>query len=82
MRYSIYKLNLRRKLKVMRIDVKDGVANVYTPYNPDFVRKIKGIGGAKWNGSKKCWTIPEFAIEAAREIMCEVYGYSDITTKR
>lgn len=65
---------------MMKIDVKDGVASVYTPYNPDFVRKIKGIGGAKWNGSKKCWTIPDFAVEAAREIMCDVYGYSDITT--
>lgn len=63
---------------MIKIEVKDGVANVYTPYNPDFVKKIKGIGGAKWNGPQKCWTIPQTAIEAAREIMTNIYGYSDI----
>ncbi len=62
---------------MMKIEVKNGVANVYTPYNPDFVKKIKGIGGAKWNSSEKCWSIPETAVEAAREIMTDVYGYSD-----
>lgn len=30
----------------MEIKIIDGVACVYTPYNPDFVRKIKCIGGA------------------------------------
>ncbi len=62
----------------MKIKLKDGKANVYTPYNPDFVKKIKGIGNAKWNSSEKCWVVPETAIEAVREIMDEVYGYSDI----
>ena len=59
---------------MMKIEVMNGKANVYTPYNPDFVKKVKGIGGAKWNGSEKCWEIPETAIEAARAIMCEVFG--------
>lgn len=63
---------------MIKIEVKNGLANVYTPYNPDFVKKIKGIGGATWDCSKKCWTIPETAIRAAREIMTDVYGYSDI----
>lgn len=63
---------------MMKIEVKNGVANVYTPYNPDFVKKIKGIGGAKWNGSEKCWSIPETAVDVAREIMVDVYGYSDV----
>lgn len=63
---------------MMKIEVKNGVANVYTPYNPDFVKKIKGIGGAKWNGSEKCWAIPETAVKVAREIMDDVYGYSDV----
>lgn len=63
---------------MMKIEAKDGVANVYTPYNPDFVKKIKGIGGAKWNDSQKCWSIPETAVEAVREIMADIYGYSDV----
>ena len=59
--------------------IKNGMANVYTPYNPYFVNAIKGIGKATWNREKKCWVIPETAIDAAREIMINVYGYSDIT---
>ncbi len=63
---------------MMKIEVKNGIANVYTPYNPDFAKKIKGIGGAKWNGSEKYWSVPETSVEAVREIMNDVYGYSDI----
>lgn len=63
---------------MMKIEVKNGVANVYAPYNPDFVKKIKGIGGAKWNSSEKCWSIPGTAVEVVREIMTDVYGYSDV----
>lgn len=63
----------------MEIKIENGLAEIYTPYNPEFVKKIKGIGGAKWNGSKKCWTIPENAVDAAREIMQQVYGCSDIS---
>lgn len=62
----------------MEIKIIDGVACVYTPYNPDFVRKIKCIGGAWWNSDVRCWCIPETAIIAVRKIMSDVYGYSDI----
>lgn len=64
----------------MKIEFKDGIAKVYTPYNPDFVSKIKGVGGAKWNGTEKCWNIPAEAIEVARTIMTDVYGYNDEST--
>lgn len=62
----------------MKIEIKNGMANVYTPYNSDFVKAIKGIGGAKWNGDGKYWSVPESAVGAVREIMINVYGYSDI----
>ncbi|WP_333813829.1 hypothetical protein [Muricomes intestini] len=61
----------------LRITVENGKASVFTPYNSGFVSRIKGIGGAKWNPSNKCWTIPEDAIEVARGIMREVYGAAD-----
>ena len=63
---------------MIKIEVENGRANIYTPYNPGFVRKIKGVGGSKWNSSEKYWSIPEEMIEVAREIMVEVYGYSDV----
>lgn len=62
----------------MEIKIENGTANIFSPYNPDFVKKIKGIGGAKWSPSNKCWTVPESAVPAVREIMTEVYGHSDL----
>ena len=61
----------------MEIKINGGIADLYTPYNPDFIRRIKGIGGAKWSAGEKCWQIPADAVDAAREIMKDVYGYSD-----
>lgn len=65
---------------MMRIEVKDGMANVYTPYSMEFVKKIKGIGGAKWDPKYKCWIVDQFAVDVVRQIMLDVYGYSDIST--
>lgn len=61
----------------MKIEVIDGRAYVYTPYNPAFVKAVKGIGGAKWDGERQCWSVPDAAVSAARMIMEDVYGYSD-----
>lgn len=54
------------------------VASISSPYNSDFVRRIKSIGGARWNGSNKTWDIPADCIEQARKIMREIYGECDI----
>lgn len=62
----------------MKIEISGGKANIFTPYNAEFVKRIKGIGGAKWNGAEKCWTIPAEAVDSARDIMMDVYGETDI----
>lgn len=54
-----------------------GRTKIYTPYNPDFVREIKKIGGARWNSSSRCWSVPEGMTDAVREIIKSVYGYTD-----
>lgn len=61
----------------LKIVITDKDARVCTPYNPDFVEKIKGIGGAWWTGAY--WRIPIEAAYAARSIMRDVYGYDDIS---
>lgn len=61
----------------IKIEVKNGKANIYTPYNPTFVCKIKGIGGAKWDSEEECWIVPEDMIDSAREIMRDAYGFAD-----
>lgn len=59
------------------IEVTGNTAYLFTPYNPDFVRKIKKIGGAKWNADRKAWSVPAEQIDAARETMRAVYGCDD-----
>lgn len=65
-----------------RIEIKtdNGVSEIYTPYNQSFVSRIKLVGGAKWDGIKKCWTVPEEAVNAVRDILTEVYGCNDLET--
>lgn len=63
---------------MMKITTKDGKAYVSTPYNKDFVTKAKQIGGARWNGSERCWVIPESEIGTVRTYMREVYGETDL----
>lgn len=49
---------------------------LYTPYNPQFVSKIKAAG-ARWNAEGKAWTMPAANIDIARDILREVYGHDD-----
>ena len=62
----------------MKIEISGGKAYIFTPYNAEFVKRIKGIGGAKWNGAERYWTVPAEAVDSARDIMMDVYGETDI----
>lgn len=62
----------------MKIEIRDSKASVYTPYNAEFVKRIKQIGGAKWNGGQRCWTVPADTVDIVRGIMTDVYGETDI----
>lgn len=42
----------------MKIEIVDTKAYIYTPYNAEFVKAIKGIGGARWNRDKSAWATP------------------------
>lgn len=61
----------------MKIEIVDTKAYIYTPYNAEFVKAIKGIGGARWNRDKSAWAIPADYADQAREIMRRVYGEDD-----
>lgn len=58
------------------IKVNDGNCKIYTPYNKDFIAKLKLLGG-RWDASASCWTISQRCIEEVREAMREVYGRDD-----
>lgn len=61
-----------------KITIANGMAQIKTPYNANFVAKIKMVGGAKWDAEKRRWTVPETAVPAVREIMRNVYGRDDL----
>ena len=61
-----------------KVEIAEGKAKVFTPYNADFVKRIKQVGGARWDAESKCWTVAEDAVPAVREIMRNVYGRDDV----
>jgi hypothetical protein len=58
-------------------NIGSGKVAVESPYNPEFVSKIKKAGG-RWNSSNKTWEVDERSVEAVRAIMREVYGQDDL----
>lgn len=58
------------------IKVNDGNCKIYTPYNKDFIAKLKLLGG-RWDAPGSCWTISQRCIEEVRSAMREVYGRDD-----
>lgn len=64
-------------MDAFRVSVYEGVASIYTPYNKDFVSRIKLLG-ARWNADARCWQINERAIEDVRNAMREIYGRDDL----
>lgn len=60
------------------LESKDGDSiRIYTPFNPDFVEKIKKMGG-KWNPSCSAWECKTNRISIVRDMLLEIYGYNDI----
>ena len=60
----------------MKITERDGRIFIDTPYNPNFVEKLKWLGG-KWNPNERVWVMDARNSEAVREAMREVYGRDD-----
>jgi len=53
---------------------------ITTPYNPDFIKKIKKAGG-RWKPDTRKWLMDSRNLKIARDIMFEVYGRDDLPTK-
>ena len=51
-------------------------AHIYTPYNPEFVRRVK-LAGGHWSPTSKCWCVEADGVDSIRAIMREVYGRDD-----
>lgn len=58
------------------INVIGGRALIFTPYNKEFVDRVK-LMGARWNPTVRCWTINEQDVDEVRKLMQDVYGRDD-----
>ena len=59
-----------------KITIENERAIIVTPYNADFVSRIKLMNG-RWNASQRCWTVPQEAVEDVRSAMREIFGQDD-----
>lgn len=66
--------------KDFRIEIVEDAAYIYTPYNADFVKAVKGLGG-RWVSENKCWRVNAQIIDNVREAMEQAYGRSDLPAK-
>lgn len=49
------------------IEQKDGKAYIRSPYNADFVRRVKLMGG-KWDADSRRWVVCSDAVDAVRKL--------------
>lgn len=61
------------------VTIKAGTAYIASPYNPEFVSRIKNCGG-RWDAETRTWKISEQALDDARQIMQDIYGETDQQT--
>lgn len=62
----------------IKIKIENEKAYIYTPYNKNFVQRIKKIRGI-WNGN--AWVVNYAFVPAVREILKDIYGYDDTDTE-
>lgn len=63
-------------IKIKEID--NNKIEIYTPYNREFVSKVKKISSAKWSYNKGCWEMDKIEIGVVRKFMMDCYGENDI----
>lgn len=55
-----------------KITINKDVVEISSKYDAGFVKQIKVVPGAKWNG--KSWTVPVTEFEKAKSIVEKFYG--------
>lgn len=66
----------------IRFETAGSNTDIYTPYNPEFISRLKSsLGTRKYNPEKRCWTIDTADLDQAKAIVRDVFGWSDGTQK-
>lgn len=64
-------------MSMISIETKDGKAYITSPYSSVFVRRIRLMGG-RWDSGSRRWVIPSEALPAARKLLMDIYGETDV----
>lgn len=64
-------------MSAISIETKDGKSYITTPYSSVFVRRIRLMGG-RWDAGSRRWVIPSEALPAARELLMDIFGETDV----
>lgn len=62
-------------MDIMISDTDFGTISVHTPFNPDFVKGAKRLGG-KWSGDTKAWLFDARDRGRVENLLATCYGYS------
>lgn len=55
------------------ITEENGKLYVESPYNPDYVKRAKNLGG-RWNADRRCWVFDARAEADVRALLADTYG--------
>lgn len=50
---------------------------ISTPYNPEFVKKIREIKGRRWDPRRRVWTVPRASEHTARKLVHDYFPAED-----
>lgn len=64
-------------MSTISIETRDSKAYITTPYSSVFVRRIRLMGG-RWDSGSRRWVIPSEALPAARKLLMDIYGETDV----
>lgn len=58
-------------LKLTRLP--DGRIELVSPYNPEFVTRLRNVPGRRWDGMRKVNTVPESSLPQLMQVMSDFY---------
>lgn len=58
---------------LIKTEVIEGRIFITSPYNADFIAKVKNIGG-RWNAASKQWSVPEENSDLLNDLLNEIFG--------
>ena len=62
----------------IKIETDGDFIDVYTPYNRDFIQRVKSsIRDGRWEPNKECWTFHKQALIVVKHILKEVFGWEE-----